>query len=56
MKLEIANKEVNIKVPVPATIEVPQSPFRFVQTDYQNKVLSELIQSYSVGDVCLVGK
>lgn len=54
--MNIANKTVNIKVPVPANNVAPNNPFKFVETDYQNKVLAELIQSFAVGDVCLVGK
>lgn len=28
---------------------------QFIETHYQNTLLSEIIQSYAVGDVCLIG-
>lgn len=28
---------------------------RFIETKYQNYLLSEIIQSYAVGDICLIG-
>lgn len=27
----------------------------FIETNYQNQLLSEIIQSYAVGDICLIG-
>lgn len=29
---------------------------RFVETEYQSKLLTEIIQTFAVGEVCLVGK
>lgn len=29
---------------------------RFVATDYHNHALAEIIQSYAVGDICLIGE
>lgn len=55
VKMQIAKAPVNIRVPVPVQRDTPTSPFKFVETDYQNKLLTEIVQSYAVGDLCLVG-
>lgn len=29
---------------------------KFIETDYQNSLLTDIVQSYGVGDLCLIGK
>lgn len=58
VRLDIANERIDIKVPVPESSISGQedNQFRYVETDYQNKLLTEIVQSYAVGDLCLIGE
>lgn len=45
------------QIPVPGGRKTTESSFgqRFIETNYHNFLLSEIIQSYAVGDLCLIG-
>lgn len=54
--MQIANRNVLVNVPTGTRKYLDTNENAFVETKYQSKVLTEILQSYAVGDVCLVGK
>ena len=56
-KVNVANETVSISVPAAGTITSSKVDENlFVQTEYQNRLLADILQSYAVGDFCLVGR
>lgn len=55
VKIDSSGKQVEIDVPGGQHESTTEFGHRFIETNYQNYLLSEIIQSYAVGDVCLIG-
>lgn len=53
--IEINGENVSINVPSAHEKSASEFGHRFIETNYQNYLLSEIIQSYAVGDICLIG-
>lgn len=56
--MNIAGEKVAVNVPAAGEQWVgadTTSHSQFVATEYQSKLLTEIVQSYAVGDLCLVG-
>lgn len=56
--MNIAGEKVMVNVPAAGQQWVgadTTSHSQFVATEYQSKLLTEIVQSYAVGDLCLVG-
>lgn len=53
--MTIESNGERISIDVPGGYQVAESGSQFVGTNYQNYLLSEIIQSYAVGDICLIG-
>lgn len=50
------NAEIVLSVPHgTATNAGPAQQAKFIQTDYQENLLAELIQTYAVSDLCIIG-
>lgn len=50
---------VNVEVEVPhgtSRLAGSKNENRFVETEYQSKLMTEMIQTFAVGELCLVGK
>lgn len=57
VKMNIAAENVEVEVPHGTSrLAGSENVNRFVETDYQRKLLTEIIQTFAVGEVCLVGK
>lgn len=72
VKMEIAGEMVAVEVPAVGgvkerklddggvtgvgTTAASVAEMKFVGTEYQSRLLTEIVQSYAVGDLCLVGK
>lgn len=57
MLVKIATDSDEITIKVPGGLRTSSSDFghQFIETTYQNYLLSEIMQSYAVGDICLIG-
>lgn len=55
MTIESNGDNVLLNVPGGHQTTIAEFGHRFIETNYQNYLLSELIQSYAVGDICLIG-
>lgn len=55
VKIQSQGKELTIDVPGGVRTTTPELDHQFIETNYQNYLLSEIIQSYAVGDICLIG-
>lgn len=58
MKIAVnGNKEIEISVPHGTTPPAsPSTSSKFIKTKYQENLLAELMQTYAVSDLCLIGK
>lgn len=55
VKIQTNGDEITINVPGSVQTSISKSDHRYVETNYQNHLLSEIVQSFAVGDVCLIG-
>lgn len=57
MAVKIAADSGEVTIQVPGGLRTSSSDFghQFIETTYQNHLLSEIMQSYAVGDICLIG-
>ncbi|KAJ6647144.1 von Willebrand factor A domain-containing protein 8 [Pseudolycoriella hygida] len=56
VKMNIAAKNVEVEVPHGTSrLAGIENGNRFVETEYQSKLLTEIIQTFAVGELCLVG-
>lgn len=55
--VKIGSNSNEITIQVPSSVRTLSSDFShtFIETTYQNHLLCEIMQSYAVGDVCLIG-
>lgn len=55
--VKIGSESGEITIPVPGGIHSAASDFghQCIETNYQNHLLCEILQSYAVGDICLIG-
>lgn len=56
--MNIAAENVEVEVPhgTSRLAGSEKNGNRFVETEYQNKLLTEIVQTFAVGELCLVGK
>ncbi|XP_031637278.1 von Willebrand factor A domain-containing protein 8 [Contarinia nasturtii] len=54
-KVTIESNGEKCSIKVPGGTTATEIGSQFVETNYQNYLLSEIIQSYAVGDICLIG-
>lgn len=55
--MNIDAKSVEVEVPHGTSrLAGSENGNRFVETEYQSKLLTEIVQTFAVGEVCLVGK
>lgn len=55
--MNIAAENVEVEVPHGTSrLAGSENVNRFVETEYQSKLLTEIIQTFAVGELCLVGK
>jgi von Willebrand factor A domain-containing protein 8 len=53
--LKINNKSVAFEVPGGTSKHLLKTENKFIETNYQNNVLADIMQSHGAGDFCLVG-
>lgn len=53
--VRIRKKGEDITINVPGHVTPTKSRSKFIHTNYQSHLLSEIIQSYAIGDICLIG-
>lgn len=57
VKMSIAAENVEVEVPHGTSrLAGSENGNRFVATEYQSKLLTEMIQTFAVGELCLIGK
>lgn len=57
VKMNIAAENFEVEVPHGTSrLAGSENGNRFVETGYQSKLLTEIIQTFAVGELCLVGK
>lgn len=57
VKMNIAAENVEVEVPLGTSrLTGSENGNRFVETEYQSKLMTEIIQTFAVGEICLVGK
>ena len=58
MKIQVnGNAEIELSVPHGTATNNPSTDkSKFIKTDYQESLLAELMQTYAVADLCLIGK
>lgn len=57
VKMNIAAENFEVEVPHGSSrLAGSENGNRFVETEYQSKLLTEIIQTFAVGELCLVGK
>lgn len=55
--MNIAAANVEVEVPHGTSrLAGSKNENRFVETEYQSKLMTEMIQTFAVGELCLVGK
>ena len=54
-KIQIGHRKT-IEIPIPVSDGRYEAVNNFVETNYQDNVLANVLQSFSVGDICLVGQ
>lgn len=55
--MNIAAENVEVEVPHGMSrLAGSENLNRFVETEYQSKLLTEIIQTFAVGELCLIGK
>jgi von Willebrand factor A domain-containing protein 8 len=55
ISLKVDNKSVTFHVPGGVAQPLLKNETQFIETNYQNNVLADIVQSYAAGDFCLIG-
>lgn len=53
--VKIRNSGEDVTLNVPGNVRPTMCRSKFIHTNYQSHLLSEIIQSYAIGDICLIG-